>query len=59
MKKTKIVLPKGAELLAANIERINNTLTSGSDKVRLNMPDWYSVAFSVAVQKGFIVHEGD
>jgi hypothetical protein len=59
MKQTKIVLPRGAELLAANVDRINKTLTSGSDKVRLNMPDWYVVAYSVALQKGFIVHQGD
>ena len=59
MKQTKIVLPRGAELLAANVDRINKTLTSGSDKVRLNMPDWYAVAYSVALQKGFIVHQGD
>jgi|LakMenEpi03Aug12_release.lakeMendotaPanAssembly.Ray.scaffolds.fasta_scaffold2794143_2 hypothetical protein len=59
MKQTKIVLPKGSELLAANVDRINKTLTSGSDKVRLNMPDWYLVAYSVALQKGFIVHQGD
>lgn len=58
-KQPKIVLPRGAELLAANVDRVNKTLMTGSDKARLNMPDWYTVALLVASQQGFVVHEGD
>jgi hypothetical protein len=56
-KQTKIVLPRGADLLEANVDRVNKTLQSGSDKARLEMPDWYYVAIAVKSQKGFVVHE--
>jgi hypothetical protein len=53
----KVVVPRGADLLAANIDRVNKVLARGSDKARLEMADWHTVAYCVTNQKGLIVYE--